>query len=33
VWNVDMTKIVLGCAGGWMAIGNLIMFRLVNFRI
>jgi len=33
VWNVDMTKIVLGCAGGWMAMGNLIMFRLVNFRI
>jgi tight adherence protein B len=33
VWKIDMTKIVLGCAGGWMAIGNLIMFKLVNFRI
>jgi tight adherence protein B len=33
VWHVDMTKIVLGCAGGWMAMGNLIMFKLVNFKI
>jgi tight adherence protein B len=33
VWKIDMTKIVLACAGGWMAMGNLIMFRLVNFRI
>lgn len=33
VWKVEMTKIVLGCAGGWMAMGNLIMFRLVNFKI
>jgi Flp pilus assembly protein TadB len=24
---------VLACAGGWMAMGNLIMFRLVNFKI
>jgi tight adherence protein B len=33
VWKVEMTKIVLACAGGWMAMGNLIMFKLVNFRI
>jgi len=33
VWKVEMTKIVLACAGGWMAMGNLIMYRLVNFRI
>jgi tight adherence protein B len=33
VWDIEMTKIVLACAGGWMAIGNLIMFKLVNFRI
>jgi tight adherence protein B len=33
VWHVDMTKIVLGCAVGWMAMGNLIMFKLVNFKI
>lgn len=33
IWHVDMTKIVLGCAGAWMATGNFIMYRLVNFRI
>ncbi len=33
VWQVEMTKIVLACAGGWMVMGNLIMFKLVNFRI
>jgi tight adherence protein B len=33
VWKIEMTKIVLACAGGWMAMGNLIMFKLVNFRI
>jgi tight adherence protein B len=33
VWKIDMTKIVLSCAGGWMVMGNLIMFKLVNFRI
>jgi len=33
VWNEDMTKIALAMAGGWMGIGNLIMYRLVNFRI
>jgi tight adherence protein B len=33
VWKVELTKIVLACAGGWMAIGNVIMWRLVNFRI
>jgi tight adherence protein B len=33
VWKVEMTKIVLACAGGWMVMGNLIMFKLVNFRI
>jgi tight adherence protein B len=33
VWHEDMTKIVLVLAGGWMGIGNLIMYRLVNFRI
>jgi tight adherence protein B len=33
VWHVEMTKIVLACAGGWMTMGNLIMFRMVNFRI
>ena len=33
VWNEDLTKICLSAAGGWMLIGNLIMFRMVNFRI
>jgi tight adherence protein B len=33
VWNEDLTKISLAVAGGWMLIGNLIMYRLVNFRI
>lgn len=33
VWNEDLTKICLAAAGGWMLIGNLIMFRMVNFRI
>jgi tight adherence protein B len=33
VWSESLTKIVLAVAGGWMGIGNLIMFRMVNFRI
>ena len=33
VWHEDMTKIALACAGAWMGIGNLIMFRMVNFKI
>jgi len=33
VWNEDLTKICLAAAGGWMLIGSIIMFRMVNFRI
>lgn len=33
VWQYDLTKMMLGGAIGWMLIGNLIMYRLVNFRI
>jgi tight adherence protein B len=33
VWNEELTKIVLAIAIGWMSIGNLIMYRKVNFRI
>jgi tight adherence protein B len=33
VWNEDLTKIGLSVAGGWMAVGNFIMYRMVNFRI
>jgi Flp pilus assembly protein TadB len=28
-----LTKTVLALAGTWMGIGNLIMYRLVNFRV
>ena len=33
VWDIPMTKHVLLIAGTWMGIGNLIMYRLVNFKI
>ena len=33
VWHESLTKVALACAGGWMLIGNLIMFRMVNFKI
>jgi tight adherence protein B len=33
IWDQDATKIGLGCAGAWMLTGNLIMYRMVNFRI
>ncbi len=33
VWHVPMTKIALTAAGIWMGMGNIIMFRMVNFRI
>jgi tight adherence protein B len=33
VWGEDLTKIALAAAGGWMGIGNLIMFRMVNFKV
>jgi len=33
VWHQDLTKIGLGTAATWMAIGNLIMWKMVNFRI
>jgi tight adherence protein B len=33
VWHEDLTKICLACAGGWMSVGNFIMYRMVNFRI
>ena len=33
VWNEDITKQALAIAGGWMGVGNFIMYRLVNFRI
>jgi len=33
IWDQDATKIGLGCAGAWMLMGNLVMYRMVNFRI
>lgn len=33
VWHEDLTKIALAAAGAWMAVGNFIMYRMVNFRI
>ncbi len=33
VWHEHLTKLLLGFAAGWMLIGNLIMFKMVNFKI
>jgi tight adherence protein B len=33
VWHVDFTKYALAAAGGWMLIGNYIMYRMVSFKI
>jgi tight adherence protein B len=33
VWHEDITKKALAAAGCWMALGNFIMYRLVNFRV
>lgn len=33
VWHENLTKVILALAGCWMGIGNIIMFRMVNFRV
>ena len=33
VWHFDMTKTILGMGIGWMMVGNLIMYKMVNFKI
>jgi tight adherence protein B len=33
VWQIPLTKQILFAAGVWMGIGNLIMWRMVNFKI
>ena len=33
VWHQQITKVALAAAAGWMTIGNIIMYRMVNFRI
>ena len=33
VWHEHLTKVLLFSAAGWMSIGNMIMFKMVNFKI
>jgi tight adherence protein B len=33
VWKFDLTKIGLGCAAAWMLMGNILMYKMCNFRI
>jgi tight adherence protein B len=33
IWNEHLTKMLLGGAAVWMSFGNLIMFKMVNFKI
>jgi tight adherence protein B len=33
VWHYDITHYALGAAGAWMLVGNLIMYKMVSFRI
>jgi tight adherence protein B len=33
VWSEPLTKELLFAAGGWMSVGNLVMFKMVNFKI
>jgi tight adherence protein B len=33
VWPYDLTKIGLAAAAAWMTMGNLFMYRMVNFKI
>lgn len=33
VWHESLTKLLLGGAAGWMLVGNMIMFKMVNFKI
>jgi tight adherence protein B len=33
VWHFDITKTILGMAIGWMLVGNLVMYKMVNFKI
>ncbi len=33
VWHEHLTKVLLGGAAGWMLVGNLIMFKMVNFKV
>ena len=33
VWQYEITKVILGLAICWMLVGNLAMYKLVNFKI
>jgi tight adherence protein B len=33
VWHEDLTKMALAGAVTWMAVGNFIMYRMVNFKV
>ena len=33
VWHYDITKMILGLAICWMLVGNLTMYKMVNFKI
>jgi len=33
VWHEQLTKVLLGGAVGWLLLGNLIMFKMVKFKI
>ena len=33
VWHEHLTKVLLFGAAGWMVVGNIIMFKMVNFKI
>lgn len=33
VWNQHLTHVLLFGAAGWMVVGNLVMFKMVNFKI
>ncbi|HWK01052.1 MAG TPA: type II secretion system F family protein [Xanthobacteraceae bacterium] len=33
VWHIEATKIALGAAGAWMLMGNLIMYKMINFKV
>jgi tight adherence protein B len=33
VWPYDLTKLGLAGAAAWMTVGNLVMYRMVNFKI
>src|SRR4051794_9902775 len=33
IWNQSLTKIGLSLAGTWMVLGNIVMYKMCNFRI